>query len=122
MTKFTSHDEASLSRIRRLLDGLVGGDEHVAVDKPGEAAADQRADPVHPVAGRHGGPEGVGRVHGAAAEGAGGQDVGADDEAGGHGAMVPREPFFGSAAVAYTSARVITISITTVFYSEYNSC
>ena len=32
------------------------------------------------------------------------------------GAMVPRDPFFGSAAVAYTvytSAKVMTISITT---------
>ncbi|BAS80117.1 Os02g0658150, partial [Oryza sativa Japonica Group] len=59
--------------------------EHVAVHEPGEAAADQRADPVDPVAsevaGGDGGAEGARWVHGAAAERAGGEDVGADDEA-----------------------------------------
>jgi hypothetical protein len=78
-----------LSWVLLLADRLVGGDEHVAVDEPGQAAADEGADPVDPVAGevagRHGGAERAGRVHGAAAEGAGGQDVGADDEADGDG-------------------------------------
>ena len=63
--------------------------EDVGVDEAGEAAADEGADPVDPVAGEvtgdDGGAEGSGRVHGAAGEGAGGEDVGADDEADGDG-------------------------------------
>jgi hypothetical protein len=68
--------------------GVVGDEEHV-VDDAGEAAADERANPVHPVVlpgpADEGGAEGDGRVHGRAVEGAADQDVGADDEADGDG-------------------------------------
>jgi hypothetical protein len=71
-------------------DLLVGAaNEDVAVDEASEAAADERADPVDPVSGEvargDGGAEGAGGVHGAAAEGPRGEDVGADDEADGDG-------------------------------------
>jgi hypothetical protein len=64
----------------------VGDEEHV-VDDAGEAVADERANPVHPVVlpgpADEGGAEGHDRVHGGAVEGATDQDVGADDEADG---------------------------------------
>uniref|UniRef100_A0A453J0A4 Uncharacterized protein n=1 Tax=Aegilops tauschii subsp. strangulata TaxID=200361 RepID=A0A453J0A4_AEGTS len=69
---------------------LVGaGDEEQLVDDAGEAAADEGADPVHPLVpplpADEGGAEGDGGVHGRAGEGAADQDVGAHDEADGDG-------------------------------------
>ena len=69
--------------------GVVAAHVDVPVDDASEAAADERADPVDPdvgeVAAGHGGAEGAGRVHGPAGEGAGDEDVGADDESDGDG-------------------------------------
>jgi hypothetical protein len=68
---------------------VVAAHVDVAVDEAGESSADERAGPVDPdvgeVAAGHGGAEGARRVHGAAGEGAGDEDVGADDEADGDG-------------------------------------
>jgi len=69
---------------------LVGlGDEEQLVDDASEAAADEWADPVHPLVSPlpadEGRAEGHGGVHGRAGEGAADQDVGADDEADGDG-------------------------------------
>jgi hypothetical protein len=62
----------------------------VPVDESGESAADEGSHPVDPdvgeVAAGDGGSEGARRVHGAAGEGAGDEDVGADDESDGDGA------------------------------------
>lgn len=63
---------------------MLWGHEHVAVDEIGQAAADQRSDPVDPVAvevaADDGGAEGASGVHGSAGEWASIKDVGADDE------------------------------------------
>lgn len=65
-------------------DRLVSSDEDAAVNQPRQRAADERANPVDPVAGEvptsDSGSEGAGRVHRPAAEGPSGEDVGADDE------------------------------------------
>ncbi|RRT81903.1 hypothetical protein B296_00000412 [Ensete ventricosum] len=75
---------------------LVGADEDVAVDEPGQSAANQRPHPVDPVAGEvsagHRGAERPCRVHGAAAEGPGRQDVGPDDESDRDGRHRPQRP------------------------------
>lgn len=64
-------------------------DVAVAVDDAGQPAADEWTHPVDPVAGEvtacNGGAKGAGRVHGAAGEWAGGQDVGTNDETNGDG-------------------------------------
>ena len=64
-------------------------DVSVAVDEPGEAASDEWAHPVDPVAGEvsagNSWAEGAGRVHGASGEWAGSQDVGTHDETDGDG-------------------------------------
>lgn len=63
--------------------------EHIAIDEPRKAAANERANPVDPVvlkvAAGNGRPEGTGRVHGSTGEWAGGQDVGTDNETDGNG-------------------------------------
>lgn len=69
--------------------GVVATHVDVPVDDAGKAAANERADPIDPdvgeVAAGHGGAEGAGRIHGPAGEGAGDEDVGANDEADGDG-------------------------------------
>ena len=86
---------------------MVTAHVDVSVHDASEAAADERADPVDPdvgeVAAGHGGAEGASRVHGPAREGPGYERMLAPTmKPMAMGAMVPREPFLGSAAVAYT--------------------
>lgn len=62
-------------------------DEEDLINKSRNPGADERADPVHPVAAPtpayHRGAKGDGGVHGGAGEGAAGQDVGPHYEANG---------------------------------------
>ncbi|WVZ86642.1 LOW QUALITY PROTEIN: hypothetical protein U9M48_033393 [Paspalum notatum var. saurae] len=88
-----------------LADWLVRGDEHVAVDQPGEAAADERADPTQlpaklPAA--TAGPKERAGFMDPPLKGPAARMLAPTMKPMAMGAMVPRDPFFGSAAVAYT--------------------